>query len=69
MPQVDAESLLEQLHKYQSAQGNSEDITELQLQITQLQVCRSWAKFEYIYSASCTEYGRPVWLRLHLLVQ
>jgi hypothetical protein len=39
MPQVDAESLLDQLHKYQSVQGNSEDIAKLQIQITQLQVC------------------------------
>jgi hypothetical protein len=43
MPQVDAESLLEQLHKYQSAQGDSEDVLKLQSQVTQLQVCTACA--------------------------
>jgi hypothetical protein len=44
MPQVDVKSLFDQLQKCQNAQGNSEDIMKLQSQITELQVCRTWAK-------------------------
>jgi hypothetical protein len=38
MLQEDAEGLLEQLHKYQTAEGSSKDILKLQSQVTELQV-------------------------------
>jgi hypothetical protein len=46
VPQVDAEGLLDQLQKYQSAQGNSEDIAKLQTQVMELEVCTSCVKCE-----------------------
>jgi len=39
--QEDAAGLLEQLHKYQTAQGSSEDVLKLQSQVAELQVCIS----------------------------
>jgi hypothetical protein len=38
MFQEDAEGLLDQLRKYQTAEGSSKDILKLQSQITELQV-------------------------------
>jgi hypothetical protein len=66
MLQVDAESLLDQLHKCQSAQDNSEDIMKLQSEITQLQVCK------LVLNSSVQLFlarGRFFWPRLHFLVK
>ena len=38
VPQEEARDLLEQLHKYQSAQGSLEDVSKLQCLITELEV-------------------------------
>lgn len=41
VPQEEAADLLEQLRKYQAAQGSLEDVSKLQSRITELQVCVS----------------------------
>jgi hypothetical protein len=39
VPQEEARDLLEQLHKYQAAQGSLEDESKLQCRVTELEVC------------------------------
>jgi len=39
VPQEEARDLLDQLHKYQAAQGSLEDVSKLQSRITELGVC------------------------------